>query len=70
MSSLWVRRGGLSGSWIEEAGFQACGFEEALCQTRGLKKQVVRHVSNSLQVREIVGEVNSPGGSLAAATEL
>ena len=29
-------------------------------QARGLKKQVVRPVSNSLQVREVVGEVNSP----------
>jgi hypothetical protein len=28
-----------------------------------LKKQVVRPVRNSLQVREIVGEVISPGGS-------
>jgi hypothetical protein len=30
-------------------------------------KQVVRPVSNSLQVSECVGEVSSPGGSLVAA---
>jgi hypothetical protein len=39
----------LSGLWFEEAG----------CQARGLKKQVVRPVRNSLQVREVVGEVIS-----------
>jgi hypothetical protein len=36
----------------------------------GLKKQVVRPVRNSLQVRECVEEVSSPGGSPVAATEL
>jgi hypothetical protein len=45
-------------------------FEEVGCQAHGLKKQVVKHVSNSLQVREIVGEVISPGGSPTASTEL
>jgi hypothetical protein len=40
------------------------------CQARGLKKQVVRPVRNSLQVREFVEEVSSPGGSPVAATEL
>jgi hypothetical protein len=45
-------------------------LEEVGCQARGLKKQVVRPVRNSLQVREIVGEVISPGGSPTTATEL
>jgi hypothetical protein len=45
-------------------------FKEAGCQAHGLKKQVVRPVRNSLQVREVVGEVISPGGSPVAATEL
>ena len=31
--------------------------EEVGCQARGLKKKVVRLVRNSLQVREVVGEV-------------
>jgi hypothetical protein len=38
---------GLLENWIEEAGYRA----------RGLKKQVVRPVSNSLQVREFAGKV-------------
>jgi hypothetical protein len=38
--------------WFEEAGFQA----------HGLKKQVLRPVKNSLQVREVVGKVISHGG--------
>jgi hypothetical protein len=33
----------------------------------GKKKQVVRPVRNSLQVREVVGEVISPGGSPTTA---
>jgi hypothetical protein len=45
-------------------------FEEAGCQAHGLKKQVVRPMSNSLQVREFVGEVISPRGSPTTATEL
>ena len=35
-----------------------------------LNKQVFRHVSDSLQVRECAEEVRTPGRSLVAATEL
>jgi hypothetical protein len=35
-----------------------------------MKKQVVRPVRNSLQVREVVGEVISPGGSPTTAIVL
>ena len=52
--------------------------KEALCHTLslgergccGLKKQVVRPMRNSLQVRECGEEVIYPGGSLVAATKL
>jgi hypothetical protein len=35
-----------------------------------LKKQVVRHASDSLQVKECTKEVRTPGRGLVAATEL
>jgi hypothetical protein len=57
-------------SWIEETGCQACGLPRAGCQARRLKRQVVRPMRNSLQVRECVEEVNSPGGNPVTATEL
>jgi hypothetical protein len=52
--------------------------KEALCHTLspgergccGLKKQVVRPMRNSLQVRECGEEVSYPGGSLVATTKL
>jgi hypothetical protein len=50
----------LSGMW----------FEEVISQNRGLKKKFFGLVRNSLQVRDIVREVISLGGSLATATEI
>jgi hypothetical protein len=52
--------------------------KEALCHTLspgergccGLKKQVVRPMRNSLQVRECGEEVSYPGGSLITTTKL
>jgi hypothetical protein len=44
--------------------------EEVSCQAYGWKKQVVRPMRNSLQVREFVDEVISPGGSLVVATKI
>jgi hypothetical protein len=46
--------------WLEEAGFQ----------DGGLKKKVVKPMRSSLHLREVTGEVKSPGGSLATTTEL
>jgi hypothetical protein len=45
-------------------------FEEAGCQAHGLKKQVVRPMRNSRQMREIVGEVSYLGGSPTTTTYL
>jgi hypothetical protein len=50
----------LLGMWFEEVGCQACG----------LKKKVVRPMRKSLQVREVLGEVISPGGCPATTIEL
>jgi hypothetical protein len=46
------------------------GSEEAVCQAHGYKKQVFKPMRNSLQVRECVEEVSSPGGSAVVAIEL
>jgi hypothetical protein len=49
--------------------FPGLWFEEAGCQAHGMKKQVFNPVSNSLQVREVVGEVISqrePNSSYSA----
>jgi len=46
--------------WFEEVGYQA----------HELRKKVVKPMRNSLQVREIIAEVNSPGGIPLAATKL
>jgi hypothetical protein len=54
------RRNRLSSMWFAKAGYQA----------RRLKRRVVRPVSNSLEVEECVGEVNSPGGIPVKPTDL